>query len=156
MEEKPVSNGIILKKPSSVILFLMSLRLRDFVFDFMSSQSCMEIASPSYALVKSIVSNESVRTPSIIFSYFSGSLMALIFFLTAYRGINSFFSYLGAYLWAISSFVTKVDLFFGTGLEEGVPLMLGRVILEGVAFSNLIILSLRMLLVVIAEWLWFC
>lgn len=44
-----------------------------------------------------------------------------------------------------------LGLFFGTGLEEGVPLMLGRVILVGVVFSSLIILSLRMLLVVKAE-----
>jgi hypothetical protein len=83
MEEKPVRRGMIFTKPSSVILFLISLRFRDLVLDFISSQSCKEMTSPSYALVKSTVYTESARTPSIIFSYFSGSLIALIFFLTA-------------------------------------------------------------------------
>ncbi len=134
MVEKAVSRGIIFAKPSSVILFLMSLRFRDLLFDFMSSHSCKDIASPSYALVKSTVSTESASTPYIIFSYFSGSFIALIFFFTAYRGIASLFYYFATYLCVGNSFVTTMGLFFGIGFEVGVPLVLGRVILLGVVF----------------------
>jgi len=81
MEEKAVSRGINFAKPSSVILFLMNLRFLDFVLDFMSSHICTEMASPSSAFVKSTVYTESVSTPSIIFSYFYGNFIALIFFL---------------------------------------------------------------------------
>ena len=93
MEEKAVKRGINFEKPSSVILFLINLRFLDLVLDLMSSHIWREMASPSSALVKSTVYTESVSTPSIIFSYFYGSLIALIFFLIASRGITSFFSY---------------------------------------------------------------
>ena len=74
-----VKKGIILASPSSVSLFLINFKDFAFELSFIISKIWRTVLSPSSAFVRSTVSRVSFITPSITFSYFSGTFKAFIF-----------------------------------------------------------------------------